>query len=59
MDIDGQSVHDTTWRNSQPWHTLNEVAEDEPMGEVEQYIRMIKEWCQSACTVLPFKRLPG
>ena len=37
---------------------LNEVVEDEHVGEIEQYIQTLKESCQSACTVLPFKRLP-
>ena len=37
---------------------LNEVAEDEHVGEVEQYIRTIKEQCRSTCNVLPFKSLP-
>ena len=38
---------------------LNEVAEDEHVGEIERYIRTVKERCRSACTVLPFKRLPA
>ena len=38
---------------------LNEVAEDEHVGEIEQYIQTVKERCHSACTVLPFKRLPA
>ena len=36
---------------------LNEVAEDEHVGEIEWYSRTVKERCRSACTALPFKRL--
>ena len=38
---------------------LNDVAVDEHVGEAERYIWTIKERCQSACNVLPFKKIPG
>ena len=34
---------------------LNDVAEDKHVGKAERYIWTVKEWCHSACTVLPFK----
>ena len=38
---------------------LNHVAEDEHVGEAERYIQTIKDWCQRACNMLPFKQIPG
>jgi len=38
---------------------LNETGRDEHVGDIERYIRTVKERCRSVYCMLPFKQIPG
>ena len=39
--------------------TLNETSRDEHIGEIEQFIRMVKERMQAIYNTLPFRKIPA
>ena len=39
--------------------TLNETSRDEHVGEIERFIRTIKEWMRAIYNTLPFRKIPA
>ena len=39
--------------------TLNETSRDEHVGDIEQYIRTVKEWMRSIYNTMPFHKVPA
>ena len=39
--------------------TLNETSRDEHVGDIERYIRTIKEWMRSIYNTMPFHKVPA
>ena len=38
--------------------TLNEASRDEHIGEIERFIRTVKQWMRAIYNTLPFQKIP-